>query len=99
MYRTLDDINRGQPTLYGPYNVEAPRPKTPPKRSYAVFSQSGFLTIEHPNYTEVVSKDTGEITRIEKDCKPSKDDRRHAIIAGGYGGVNGVTKYKPHSEC
>lgn len=72
------------------------------------FTQAAFLTIGHLE----VNPETGEITpesrvreraheyrEASQPCESAKESRRAAILASGYGGRNGATKYKPHSEC
>ncbi|WNK13871.1 MAG: hypothetical protein [Microvirus sp.] len=57
-----------------------------------------------------VDPSTGEITNHDvvnerkyreasDPCAHAKESRRHHIIAGGHGGRNGFTDYKPHKEC
>jgi len=65
-----------------------------------------FVYLQQPGGALIDAR-TGEILsakrvaeRVATDpCRRSKDNRRAAVLAGGYGGTNGFRNYKPHSEC
>jgi len=102
---TYDRLRRSQPVAAAVNAVRSlPRQVQVPRRGARggrfAYADTGHGLVDIATGELLSAKHVAEKEAVTYDpCKRAKDDRRGAVLAGGFGGKNGVRSYKRHSEC